>query len=60
MKNLLEKEPEIKKIIFNSATPKISDTAFVALCHALNKHRPVCSKDFVPVYFITGMNQDIR
>lgn len=60
MEKLLRKKPEFKKIIFNSAAPKISAAASVALNRALNQRRPFCSKDAVPVYFIQDMHQDIR
>ena len=52
MEKLLEKEPELKKIVFNDASPEISDVAFLALCRAVNKRRPFCSKDSVDMYFI--------
>ena len=60
MDNLLEKEPELHKIVFNSAAPEISPEALSAIHYALNKPRPFCSKDSVPVYFIADMHQDIR
>ena len=60
MENLSEKEPEIKEIIFNDASPKISNVAFEAFRHALNQRRPFCSNDSVPVYFIADMHKDCR
>jgi len=60
MDNLLEKEPTVKKIVFNSAAPKISGEAFAAFCYAVNKPRPFCSNDCVSQHFIADMHQKPR
>ena len=50
--SLVAEEIKVKPIVFVDHSPKISAEAFLAVCHALNKPRPFCSKDSEPQYFI--------
>ena len=57
MDKLLDKEPELKKIVFHSSSLKISNLAWAAVVRALNERRPFCSWDCVPQTFIADMHR---
>ena len=60
MECLLDKEPQVRKIIFHNVSPVMSAEAQKAFFYALNKRRPFCVKDTVPQTFILDMHKDCR